>query len=171
MALITGFQANTTIHAAFWIYKPDPTQDPVSKETIVEVNSLQYIEANAASVLANITSTQVTSNVVTVNFTIIGSATFRAYQQVILSGLTTTTALNGQILTVLSVTPSSFTASYTTTDYGPTSEAAGAIVTDCTNRMCELYYAETSVSTSQAPRKLTNAIAARFIFDMEALFS
>src|SRR5271168_1639130 len=106
MALITGFQANTTIHAAFWIYKPDPTQDPVSKETFIEVNSLQYIEANAANVLANITSTQVTNNVVTVNFTVIGSAAFRAYQQVILSSLTTTTALNGQILSILSVTPS-----------------------------------------------------------------
>jgi hypothetical protein len=41
----SGFQNNTTIHAAFWIYKPDPTAIPPGKEIFVEVNGLQFIEA------------------------------------------------------------------------------------------------------------------------------
>ena len=31
-AFESGFQNNTTIHAAFWIYKPDFTFDPKGKE-------------------------------------------------------------------------------------------------------------------------------------------
>jgi hypothetical protein len=46
MAHQYGFQLNTTIHAAFWIYKPDQTLEPTGRETIVEVNRLQYIESN-----------------------------------------------------------------------------------------------------------------------------
>jgi len=42
----SGFQNNTTIHAAFWLFKPDPTIDPVGREILVEVNGIQYIEAN-----------------------------------------------------------------------------------------------------------------------------
>lgn len=38
----SGFQTNTTIHAAFWRYIPD---DPTARLTFVEVNSLQYFEA------------------------------------------------------------------------------------------------------------------------------
>jgi hypothetical protein len=45
MAATTGFQANTTIHAAFWIYKPDPAVDPVGREVIVQVNNIQKIES------------------------------------------------------------------------------------------------------------------------------
>jgi len=41
----SGFQTNTTIHAAFWWYKPDPNDIPPGKEILVEVNGLQYIEA------------------------------------------------------------------------------------------------------------------------------
>ena len=44
MAARSGFQSHTTIHAAFWWYKPDPL-DPVGREIMVEVNSIQYIEA------------------------------------------------------------------------------------------------------------------------------
>lgn len=43
----TGFQLNTTIMAAFWIYKPDPNAVPPGKEIIQEINSLQRIEATA----------------------------------------------------------------------------------------------------------------------------
>jgi len=38
-----GFQTNTTIHAAFWWYKPDPN-DQTGKEIMVEVNGLQFLE-------------------------------------------------------------------------------------------------------------------------------
>ncbi len=44
MANQTGFQSNTTIHAAFWIYKPDRTLDPIGREIMIEVNSIQKIE-------------------------------------------------------------------------------------------------------------------------------
>lgn len=169
MATISGFQSNTTIHAAFWIYKPDPVIDPVSKEEFIEVNSIQRIEANAASVLTAISNSQVTSNVVTV--TVASGANFRNLQQVILSGLTNSTFLNGQVLTISSFTATSFTAAFINANYGPTAEPAGALVTDTTNRTAYLYYAETSVSTSQAPRKLEGVVAARFVYDMEALFA
>jgi hypothetical protein len=45
MANQTGFQTNTTIHAAFWIYKPDPAIDPTGQEILVEVNGIQKIES------------------------------------------------------------------------------------------------------------------------------
>lgn len=45
MAAQSGFQTNTTIHAAFWWYKPDPGTIPPGKEVMVEVNSLQFLEA------------------------------------------------------------------------------------------------------------------------------
>jgi len=169
MATISGFQANTTIHAAFWIYKPDPTVDPVSKEEFIEVNSLQRIEANAASVLSALTGSSVTSNVLTVN--VVTTGQMRTNQQVILSGLTNSTFLNGQVVTITTVTPTSFNAVFINSDYILQAEPAGALVTDTTNRTCYLYYPETGVSTSQAPRKLEGAEAATFIYDMEALFS
>jgi hypothetical protein len=46
MAAQSGFQAQTTIHAAFWWYKPDPT-DLTGREVMVEVNSLQFLESTA----------------------------------------------------------------------------------------------------------------------------
>ena len=46
MAAQTGFQSNTTIHAAFWIYKPDPAVDTVGAEIMVEINGIQQIESN-----------------------------------------------------------------------------------------------------------------------------
>lgn len=45
MANLTGFQSNTTISAAFWIYKPDPALDPTGREIFVNVNNVQKIEA------------------------------------------------------------------------------------------------------------------------------
>ena len=48
MANQSGFQTNTTIHAAFWWYKPDPLLDPTGREILIEVNSIQKIESNQA---------------------------------------------------------------------------------------------------------------------------
>lgn len=168
MATISGFQANTTIHAAFWIYKPDVTVDPVSKEEFIEVNTLQRIEANPETILTSIASTSVTSNLLTV--TCANAAQLRSQQQVILRGLSNIVALNGQVVTVLGVTPTTFTANFISPDYGTTPEPDGAQVVDTTNRTAYLFYPETDVSTSQAPKKIVGAVAARFIYDMEALF-
>ena len=45
MANQSGFQTNTTIHAAFWWYKPDHSLDPIGREIMIEVNGLQKIES------------------------------------------------------------------------------------------------------------------------------
>lgn len=45
MAAQSGFQTNTTIHAAFWFYIPDPSAVPPGKEIIQEVNGLQRVES------------------------------------------------------------------------------------------------------------------------------
>jgi hypothetical protein len=42
-----GFQSNTTIHAAYWRYVPDPNAVPPGKEIFVEINGIQFIEASA----------------------------------------------------------------------------------------------------------------------------
>ena len=114
MATISGFQSNTTIHAAFWIYKPDPTVDPVSKVQFIEVNSLQKVEANAAVVLSSVSSVQVTGTTLTVN--IAASGGMRSYQQVIFSGMTNALFLNGQVVTITGVTPTTVTATYVATN-------------------------------------------------------
>lgn len=44
MAAQSGFQTNTTIHAAFWQYIPDPATIPPGKRILVEINSVQFIE-------------------------------------------------------------------------------------------------------------------------------
>jgi len=168
MAPITGFQANTTIHAAFWIYKPDPTLDPISKEEFIEVNSIQRVECNGEHLLSAISNVAVTSNVLTV--TVAATSGLRVSQQVIFYGLTNATFLNGQVVYINKVSGNTFTAAFINANYGPANEPAGAQLVDTTNRVAYLYYAETSVSTSQAPRKLEGAVAARFIYDMEALF-
>ena len=46
MANQSGFQSNTTIHAAFWWYKPDPSLDPIGREIMIEVNGIQKVESN-----------------------------------------------------------------------------------------------------------------------------
>lgn len=171
MAATIGFQSNTTITSAFWIYKPDPLTAQGGKVTLVEVNNIQYIEANTEVVLASVASTSVANNVVTINVTGNSTGAIRAGQIIILRGLTTSTFLNGQLLTVGSVSSSSFTANFTNANYGTAAEAAGALVIDTTHRQVSIYYGETSVSTSQQPRKLEGQVAARFMYDMEALFS
>lgn len=168
MATVSGFQLNTTIHAAFWIYRPDPVVDPVSKEQFVEVNSLQYAECNAASILANILTVQVASGVMTLGLDT--SANCRAGQPIILSGLTNAAFANGEVLTVAAVGPGYARCATPDPDYPQMSEPAGGLVTDAQSRTAWLYYAATDVSTSQAPRKLDGVVAARFVYDMEALF-
>jgi hypothetical protein len=169
MATISGFQSNTTIHAAFWIYRPDPSTDPVSQEEFIEVNSIQRIAANAAVILGSVSGVQVASGLLTV--AVPTTAQMRVGQLVIFSGLTNATFLNGQVVWIKSLTPTTLVGDFAHTDYGSTPEVAGSQVIDATSRTVYLYYAETSVSTSQAPRKLDGGAAARFIYDMEQLFS
>jgi hypothetical protein len=169
MANLSGFQSNTTIHAAFWVYKPDPTVDPVSKEQFVEVNSIQYIEASPAVVLASITSVQVTSNVLTLTLT--STAGIRQGQTLLLSGLTTATFLNRQLVIVATVNGSSVTvtAAFTNPNYGPAADTGS--VADASTRKAWLYYAQTDVSTSQRALILDGIVASLFVYDMEVLFS
>jgi hypothetical protein len=42
----SGFQLNSTIQTAWWIWKPDPN-DVVSREVFVDTGKIQYIEANS----------------------------------------------------------------------------------------------------------------------------
>jgi hypothetical protein len=249
-AFEAGFQSNTTIHAAFWIYKPDFTYDPKGKEVMVNVNNLQYLEAdqptvrmpaissisisggiltivgqnsfqnnmsaalinglqnatflnglivpvggaqttqiqaNMPAITADVASVQITSNVLTVT----------ARQQwipgmtVTFSGLVNATFLNGQTLTLTSVSrnfsdPSgyaSFTAAFVHADYtflneigtvtlntnGYSNTDSGAVY-DPAARKVWLFFAESNVSTSQHPRELTGIAAQAFITEMEALF-
>jgi hypothetical protein len=39
-----GFQSNTTIQTALWMYKPDPAVDPTGKQFFINLNQVQYIE-------------------------------------------------------------------------------------------------------------------------------
>jgi hypothetical protein len=252
MANLYGFQTNTIIHAAYWIYKPDPTLDPTGRETIVAL-PFQYLEAtqpiilspNVASVtyaggvltvttpnnlkpgsvvllvgftnafflntvlltvasatssqftanytqVANIVSTSISSNVLTVTCTSPHTPLtnlFSVGETVTLNG-TAEAFLNGQTVTVLSTTllesygQAAFTAAFTHADYsnlsdtgtvtlttyGPTAEPGGAQVIDPNTRTVWLFYAESNVSPSQAPRQLTGIVGSKFIYDMEALF-
>jgi hypothetical protein len=67
---------------------------------------------------ASITSTQVTSNVLTVTAT----NTFTVGQQVEFFSMTGVTALNGVLLTIATATGSQFTANFTHANYGATAE-------------------------------------------------
>lgn len=40
-----GFQTNTVIQTALWIYKPNPALDPAGKEFCINLNQIHYIEA------------------------------------------------------------------------------------------------------------------------------
>lgn len=245
-----GFQSNTTIHAAFWIYKPDFNYDPRGKEIMVNVNGLQYVEADQPTVrMPSISNIAITGGVLTVTGTNsfqssmnaalingLANATFlnglivpvstatpqyftaqmptitvpvtqvqiasniltiTARQQWVVgmtatfSGLVNATFLNGQTVTITSVSrnfsdPSgyaTFTASFTHADYAATNEvgavtlntngysdADSGAVYDPSARKAWLFYDETSVSTSQHPRELNGVAAQAFINDMEALF-
>src|SRR5271157_753626 len=250
-AYAAGFQSNTTIHAAFWIYKPDFAYDPKGKEVMVNVNALQYLEAdqptvrmpqitniaiaggvltvsgintfqpsmNAAlmnglqnasflngvivpvstatpatgftatmpAITADVSAIDITSNVLTVTARqewVIGMT-------VTFSGLVNATFLNGQTVTILSVSrnfsdPSgyaTFTAAFAHADYifeneiglatlntnGYSNVDSGKVI-DPAARKVWLFYGETNVSTSQHPRELNGIAAQAFINDMEALF-
>jgi hypothetical protein len=250
-----GFQSNTTIHAAFWIYKPDFSFDPHGKEVMINVNNLQYIEVDQPTIrMSQITNIAINAGVLTVtgnnsfqanmnaalinglqNATFlngkivpVSTATGTAFtaalptitapissvevssdvltitarqnwvvgMTVTFSGLVNATFLNGQTVTITSVSqnfsdPSgyaSFTAAFTNADYGTAgcgsgndiglatlntngySAADSGTVTDPSARKVWLFYGETNVSTSQHPRELIGVAAQAFITDMEALF-
>lgn len=107
-AFQTGFQLNTTIHAAFWIYKPDFTYDALGKEIMVNVNGLQYVEANQAVVkMQNLTNISISGGVLTVT----GVNSFLAGQEAaLLNGLQNALFLDGIIVPVSTVTPTTITA-------------------------------------------------------------
>jgi len=251
----TGFQSNTTIHAAFWIYKPDFTYDPKGKEVMVNVNGLQYVEINqpvirmpaitnisiAGGVLtisgvntfqqnmsaalinglanalfldgeivpvssatpqqivctmppirAAVSNVEVASNVLTVtannNFVVGMTVTF--------SGMVNATFLNGQTVTIASVSrnpsdPSGFarfTAAFVNPDYGTAGCGSGGDIgtatlntngwssadtgsaSDPSSRQVWLYYDLTNVSTSERAYILHGIAAQAFVNDMEDLF-
>jgi hypothetical protein len=109
MAHKYGFQLNTTIHAAFWIYKPDRTLEPTGRETIVEVNSLQYIESNLPVYLVeDVTGVTIAGGVLTLS----GGNSFGVLKPgmiVILDGFDNAFFLNGEVFRVATVTPTSVT--------------------------------------------------------------
>jgi len=141
---------------------------------------------------ADVSAVEIVSNVLTVT----------ARQQwvpgmtVTFSGMVNATFLNGQTVTISSVSrnfsdPSgygSFTAAFTHADYGTAACGAGneigtavlntngysspdsGKVFDPAARKVWLFYGETNVSTSQHPRELNGVAAQAFITDMEALF-
>lgn len=249
-AFEAGFQSNTTIHAAFWIYKPDFTFDPKGKEQMVNVNLLQYVEADQPTVrMPAISNISISGGVLTItgqnsfqnnmsaalinglaNATFLNGLivpisvaslsqftaqmpvitadvasvqiatnvlTITARQQwvpgmtVTFSGLVNATFLNGQTVTILTVSrnfsdPSgygSFTATFAHADYvfeneigiatlntnGYSNTDTGAVY-DPAARKVWLFYAESNVSTSQHPRELHGIAAQAFINDMESLF-
>lgn len=250
-----GFQKNTTISAAFWIYKPDFTFDQKGKEIMVNVNDLQYLEVNQPTIrMPQITNIAINGGLLTVT----GVNSFQPnFNAAIINGLRNATFLNGMIVPVSSATPqqftatmptitapvtdvmvasnvltviarqewvvgmtatfsnlvnatflngqtvtitsvslnpsypsgyATFTAAFTHADYGTGSCGAGneiGLVTLNTNgynvadsgnvsdpkeRTVWLYYNETNVSTSQRAYELHGIAAQAFIDDMEALF-
>lgn len=109
MAHQYGFQLNTTIHAAFWIYKPDQTLEPTGRETIVEVNRLQYIESNFPVVLADdITSVTIAGGVLTLSGGT-GFGLLKPGMVVILDGFEDAFFLNGDVFRVATVSPTQAT--------------------------------------------------------------
>lgn len=248
-AYAAGFQSNTTIDAAFWIYKPDFNFDPKGKEVFINVNLVQYIEANQPVVrMPSITSISISGGILTVNgvntfqnnmnaalinglqnatflnglivpvnqatptsfvanaptitspvsqIQILSNVLTVTARQIWVPGMTVTfsnlvnaTFLNGQTVTILSVSrnfsdPSgyaSFTASFVNANYGPLNEIGTAtlntngyssadtgVVFDPAARTVWLYYGESNVSPSQAPKELHGVAAQAFITDMEAL--
>jgi len=107
MANRFGFQSNTTIHAAFWIWKPDPLFDPIAKEVMVNLNDLQYLESNQpANLMPGITGIAISGGTLTVT----GNNSFKSGMNAALSGLGNATFLNGLIVHVRTATPAQFTA-------------------------------------------------------------
>src|ERR1700675_4666877 len=104
----TGFQLNTTIHAAFWIYKPDFSFDPRGKEVMINVNGLQYVEADQPTIrMPQITNIAISGGLLTVT----GQNTFQPNMNAaLINGLQNATFLNGKIVPVSTATTASFTA-------------------------------------------------------------
>jgi hypothetical protein len=46
VAYLSGFQSNSTINGCWWVYSPDPANNPLAREVMVQVDGIQYIEAN-----------------------------------------------------------------------------------------------------------------------------
>jgi len=103
-----GFQSNTTIDAAFWLYKPDFSFDPKGKEVMINVNGIQYIEATQPKIrMPAITSISIAAGVLTVT----GVNTFQNNMNAaILNGLQNATFLDGEIVPIQQATPQLFTA-------------------------------------------------------------
>jgi hypothetical protein len=113
MAHKYGFQLNTTIHAAFWIYKPDQTLEPTGRETIIEVNRLQYIESNFPVVLVDdITTVNITGGVLTLSGGS-GYGLLKPGGVVILDGFDDSFFLNGEVLRVVTASPTQATFKFT----------------------------------------------------------
>jgi hypothetical protein len=108
----TGFQLNTTIHAAWWIYKPDFSFDPRGKEVMINTNGLQYLEADQPTIrMPQITNIAISGGLLTVT----GTNTFQANMNAaLINGLQNATFLNGKIVPVSTATPQSFTATMPT---------------------------------------------------------
>jgi hypothetical protein len=103
----TGFQNNTTIHAAFWFFKPDFTYQQEGKEIGVNLNRLQYYEFNQPTIRTNqITNIAINAGILTVS----GVNTFQSNFSAALNGLQNATFLNGLIVPVSSATPTQFVA-------------------------------------------------------------
>lgn len=107
-AFASGFQLNTTIHAAFWVYKPDFRFDPSGKEVMVNVNDLQYLETNQPVIrMPQITNISISGG----DLTVTGTNSFQPNMNAaLIDGLANATFLNGAIVPVSTVTPGSFTA-------------------------------------------------------------
>lgn len=101
-AFEAGFQSNTTIHAAFWIYKPDFSFDPQGKEVMVNVNGLQYLEANQPVIrMPQITNIAISGGILTVS----GVNSFQPNMNAaLIDGLAAATFLNGVIVPVSGTT-------------------------------------------------------------------
>lgn len=84
--------------------------------------NLSLFQGNGDSLTASITSVQVTGNVVTVTC----PQNFAIGTQVVCSGLTGASFLNGQVLTILSNTGTRFTATFSNADYGPAADSGTA---------------------------------------------
>src|SRR5271157_5868207 len=103
----TGFQNNTTIHAAFWYFKPDFTFQQEGKELGVNINRLQYWEFNQPTIRTpHITNIAINAGILTVT----GVNTFQSNFSAALNALQSATFLNGVIVPVNSATPQQFLA-------------------------------------------------------------
>jgi hypothetical protein len=168
MAPFSGWQSNTTIQSALWIFKPDPAVDPLGREIFVETNGVQWYESNQQVIVSsNITNVVLNNNSLVLSCSP-GAA--KLNQLVIFTNFTNANFLNGQIGRVTGISPTALTFNFIASNYASALESAGATVLDASSRFIELYYASSGVPSTQAPRRLDGPVAARFIYDLEQLF-